>query len=93
MFSWFGDFSRIENIVMTRKFSDEMFEWLINYDLGDWSLRNCVAGNENTPTYILEKLLDDEDNSDLTCPLEDEENSDLTWSLEDEDNSDMIWPF
>ncbi|MDD2413077.1 MAG: hypothetical protein PHR79_09220, partial [Bacteroidales bacterium] len=81
MDAFFGGCDGIENIVMTRKFSNEMFEWLINYDLGDWSLSDCVAENENTPTYILEKLLENKDNSDLT------------WSLEDEDNSDLIWPF
>ena len=81
MDAFFGGCDGIENIVMTRKFSDEIFEWLINYDLGDWSLSDCVAENENAPTYILEKL------------LENKNNSDLTWSLEDEDNSDMIWPF
>lgn len=54
-----------QTIASTRKFSDEMFEWLINCEFDDWALSYCVAQNENTPTYILEKLDKDKLLSDL----------------------------
>ena len=42
-----------------------MFEWLINCEFDDWALSYSVAQNENTPTYILEKLDKDKLLSDL----------------------------
>lgn len=54
-----------QTIASTRKFSDEMFEWLINCEFDDWALSYSVAQNENTPTYILEKLDKDKLLSDL----------------------------